>query len=263
VSPADPRSAGTVIFDLDTTLVLDMDHALDSFRVAAAEVAPRDPEVLADAAIGAARDLWRSSEHVALGKSLGIASWEVLWADFDGCHPSLEPMRTWAPEFRLRVWEQALTACGSEPTEPGAAARAFVAAQRRPHPLVPGGVEALRAVAAAGRTVAILTNGPPDIQRHKLSQLDCDELLAAVVISGELGIGKPAPEAFAHVLDLAGAEPADSVMVGDSWNRDVEGARDLGMAAVWLSFGRPEPRPDWDGVTVVPESERLVSILGC
>lgn len=252
-----------MVFDLDTTLVFDMAHAQAAFAAAASTVAPDDPTPLATAAVEAARDIWRASDHVLLGKRLGIASWEVLWADFDRCHPSLEPLRAWAPEFRRGVWERALLTAGHQDHDPDDVSRAFVEAQRRPHPLVPGGLEALEAVAATGRTVGLLTNGPPDIQRHKLAGLGCEHLLAAVCISGEMGVGKPDRQAFSRTLEACGASPASAVMVGDSWNRDVEGASRYGMAAVWLSFGRALPDTAIPGVTVVAESTRLAEALGC
>lgn len=260
---ADARTATTVIFDLDTTLVLDMEHAHAAFVETARSVAPDDPTPLADRVVDAARDLWRASEHVAEGKRLGIASWEILWADFGKAHPCLDPMKAWAPDFRRRVWETALRQGGYEGVDPSEVAQRFVDLQRLPHPLVPGGIEALRAVSSAGRQVAILTNGPPDIQRHKLAQLQCDELLAAVVISGEVGVGKPDPAIFELTLARVGATATDAVMVGDSWNRDVEGACRSGLAAVWLSFGRPVPDASPGEVTVVDNSERLSEALGC
>ncbi len=263
MSPADPRLAGTVIFDLDTTLVLDMDHARAAFSEAALLGNPEDPEPLAEAAIGAARDLWRASPHLSEGKRLGIASWEVLWADFAGAHECLDAMRKWAPQFRHQVWARAIDQVGLQGNDADSLARAFVEAQRLPHPLVPGGVEALRAVAASGRQVGILTNGPPDIQRYKLAQLEIDALVSAVVVSGEVGIGKPDPDVFAFALDALGAKAEETVMVGDSWNRDVEGARASGLAAVWLSFSRPVPDPTLEGIVVVDDTERLGEALGC
>jgi putative hydrolase of the HAD superfamily len=45
------------------------------------------------------------------------------------------------------------------------------------------------------------------------------------------------------VLDQLGADPGDATMVGDSWERDVVGARRVGMRAVWIANGRPSPEP--------------------
>ena len=54
-------------------------------------------------------------------------------------------------------------------------------------------------------------------------------------------MGKPEPAVFVGLLDGLGADPAESVMVGDSWERDVLGGLGAGMAAVWIADGRPVP----------------------
>ncbi|MCI4362579.1 MAG: HAD-IA family hydrolase, partial [Thermoplasmata archaeon] len=68
------------------------------------------------------------------------------------------------------------------------------------------------------------------------------------------GVEKPDPEIFRRALDLAGAEAADAVMVGDNWDADVQGALAAGIRPVWLNpTGRPRPR----GVPAVTELRGL------
>lgn len=88
---------------------------------------------------------------------------------------------------------------------------------------------------------AFSTNGPPDIQRLKLSRSGLAECFDQVVISGETGIGKPDPRVFLLAAERLGTAAADTIMVGDSWERDVVGAARAGMRAVWLSGGRVPP----------------------
>ncbi len=109
--------------------------------------------------------------------------------------------------------------------------------------MLPGAAELVRRLAAAV-PVVLVTNGPPDIQRLKIEQTGVAPYLTAVVISGELGIGKPDPAIFAHALELVDTSPAHAVMVGDSWERDVTGALSAGMRAVWISHGRAAPSSD-------------------
>ena len=56
-----------------------------------------------------------------------------------------------------------------------------------------------------------------------------------------LGVGKPDPSVFLGLLDGLGGDPSASVMVGDSWERDVLGGLHAGMSAVWIADGRPVP----------------------
>ena len=125
----------------------------------------------------------------------------------------------------------------------------YIEGQRAGHPVLPGAVELVRRLAEMV-PVAIVTNGPPDIQRLKIDQTGIAPYLSAVVISGELGIGKPDPAVFGHALELVGAPSRRAVMVGDSWERDVTGALAAGMRAVWISHGRKAPQ-SLAGVKVV------------
>jgi putative hydrolase of the HAD superfamily len=56
----------------------------------------------------------------------------------------------------------------------------------------------------------------------------------AWVSSGSHGKVKPSPLIFAAALELLGVAAEDSVMVGDSLEDDVEGARACGMRAILL-----------------------------
>jgi putative hydrolase of the HAD superfamily len=176
---------------------------------------------------------------------LGIASWEGLRATFEGCHDSLAGLADWAPVYREAAWADALVALGADPAQSQKVVRRYIDTQRRGHPLIPGVMEAVRCVARTLRT-GVLTNGPPDIQRLKLSQTGLDAVLEAVVISGEIGFGKPDAAAFSLILDQLGTRATDTVMIGDSSERDIRGSLNIGMRAVWVSHGRrpPEQRDD-------------------
>jgi epoxide hydrolase-like predicted phosphatase len=58
-----------------------------------------------------------------------------------------------------------------------------------------------------------------------------DEMFDAIVISGEVGMRKPEPEIFGHVLDLLGVSAADTVFV-DDLAHNVEAAESLGLVGV-------------------------------
>ncbi len=58
-----------------------------------------------------------------------------------------------------------------------------------------------------------------------------DEMFDAIVISGEVGMRKPEPEIFAHVLDLLGVAAGDAVFV-DDLEHNVSAAQALGLVGV-------------------------------
>lgn len=54
-------------------------------------------------------------------------------------------------------------------------------------------------------------------------------------ISANLGLAKPDPQIFQYAQKTLGLFPGDLVMVGDTWNDDVEGALAAGWSVIWLN----------------------------
>jgi putative hydrolase of the HAD superfamily len=98
----------------------------------------------------------------------------------------------------------------------------------------PGALEALVKIQAAGGRMALLTNGDAALQRAKINRNRLDRYFTAILIEGETGWGKPAPEAYQAALASLAAEPADVWMVGDDPAFDITPARALGMHAAWI-----------------------------
>jgi HAD superfamily hydrolase (TIGR01549 family) len=85
-------------------------------------------------------------------------------------------------------------------------------------------------------------------------RLDVDAALSSRVH----GKVKPDPSIFRAVLERLGVEPGDAVMVGDSVEDDIEGARALGMRAFLLD--RRDRFSEVDGR--LPDLRALPSALG-
>jgi len=100
--------------------------------------------------------------------------------------------------------------------------------------------------ALAGRyRLGIIANQPSSVK----DALGRDGLAGSFEVWGvseDVGLEKPDPALFAHVLREAGVEPARSVMVGDRLDYDVRPARTAGMRAVWVLRGEApdDPTPE-------------------
>ncbi|MHB8431436.1 MAG: HAD family hydrolase [Acidimicrobiales bacterium] len=234
-------TVSAIIFDLDDTLIVEQDYAMASLREALSVFPDVVPVEVQDIALEAIRQVWRQGEDHPLCHQVGIASWEGLWATFEGNHPSLDGLLKWASTYRDEAWSAVAERLNvSDARLPGAASERFQQAQRRGHPVVDGASATLELLAPHYR-MGLLTNGPSDLQRLKVAQAGLSARFDAVVISGEVAVGKPNEAVFAEVLQQLDARPEDSVMVGDSWERDIIGATNAGMAAFWLATGRPTP----------------------
>ena len=62
-------------------------------------------------------------------------------------------------------------------------------------------------------------------------------------ISDELGIEKPHPEMFLSVVQRAGSIPAATLMVGNNYRADIEGAHACGLTTVWGCWNERYPAP--------------------
>lgn len=112
----------------------------------------------------------------------------------------------------------------------------------------PDAVPAVRRALEAGRAVGILTNGDAVDQARKVEATGLGGLGVPLLASSSLGAAKPDPQCFATACDLLGVGVDDAVLVGDSLENDVEGARAAGMAQVLLD--RHGRRPGHVGLRV-------------
>jgi putative hydrolase of the HAD superfamily len=101
-------------------------------------------------------------------------------------------------------------------------------------PRVVAAVEGLR---ARGLGLAIVTNGSSANQRAKLARSGVAHLVDAVIVSGEVGVSKPAPEVYALALAALKADPGDALFVGDDPVRDIAGPARVGLRTCWVSHG--------------------------
>ncbi len=101
----------------------------------------------------------------------------------------------------------------------------------------------------ASLRLALVSNGIRDLTQFVAHhRLDVD----VIVDSRSHGRVKPHPTIFQAALERLDVEPADAVMVGDSLEEDVEGARALGMRAILID--RDDRHPEVE--------ERLLDLYG-
>ena len=106
------------------------------------------------------------------------------------------------------------------------------------------GAAALLAAVRSRARVGIVSNNLLQEQREKLEHIGLAPNVDVLIVSEDAGISKPDPGIFNIALDALGAQPAEAVMVGDSWSADVIGARAAGIRAVWFNPDRlPAPEP--------------------
>ncbi len=126
--------------------------------------------------------------------------------------------------------------------------------------LRPGCLAFLQSV---GLPIAIVTDLTARIQFDKIAHLEIATYLQAIVTSEESGHEKPHPRIFelaAQKLDL----PLTALcMIGDSFERDIEGARKLGLDCYWLNTeaGNIQTIADMGSVTIFDDFLQLLELV--
>jgi HAD superfamily hydrolase (TIGR01549 family) len=225
-----------VLIDLDDTL---FDHAFSS-RAGLTAVCAEEPML---AALPFERV---AADHAEV---LELMHLEVLAGRMD-----LEAAR--AERFR-----RLLSGYGCSADAAAAAAR-YRASYLTARQALPGALALLGRLRGAA-LVAIVTNNAQTEQEEKLAHLGMSHLVDALVASERAGIAKPDPAIFRAALRELGSDPADAVMLGDSWSADVVGARAAGIRAIWLNrHGRPCPDPTMaHEIKALEPVEQLVALL--
>lgn len=88
-----------------------------------------------------------------------------------------------------------------------------------------------------GIKTAIVTNITPDrldSQRAKIKALGLEEIMDAIIMSGEIGIHKPDRRIYEYAAEALGVSPSECVFVGDDPTSDIKGAVGADMDAVWI-----------------------------
>jgi putative hydrolase of the HAD superfamily len=200
-----------IFFDLDDTLVDDTVSLEQCAEQAARELASDrgvSPVDLADAYVDCAVDFWTQ---------LGPGSPKPASG-------AIRPM----------MWQCALQRYGvDDATLSGKLAHRFDELRVERVEFFPDALPVLNSLRGHYR-MAIITNGFAETHELKIARLELERFFDRVILAGELQMAKPDPAVFVHAMELLEVTPDISLMVGDRYDRDIEGAHAAGMRAVWI-----------------------------
>ncbi len=100
----------------------------------------------------------------------------------------------------------------------------------------------LRELVERGHRLAIITNMSADVQFRKLHALGIDQFFQAVITSEEVGHEKPHPHIYLHALHRMNASSRDAVMIGDSYEHDIEPAEFMGIRSFLINIENNQSR---------------------
>jgi putative hydrolase of the HAD superfamily len=257
-------STKAVLFDLDDTLVIEKASAEEAL-LAACSIAHEkygiNPEKLSETVQQKARELSEDCPARAYCVSIGLGTREGLWARFEGDNPNLKILRNWAPAFRRRAWTEALAEFGTKDNHLAEQLSETFQTERRSRNIAYPDAEPVLKKLQERYKLAIVSNGPTDLQMEKLEGSGLAGYFDAVVIAGQIGIAKPDTRIFEAVLEKLELKAEQAIMVGNRLATDIGGAQQAGIKAIRLNRDKKEgdniAKPDYE----ISNLNELYSIL--
>jgi HAD superfamily hydrolase (TIGR01662 family) len=120
--------------------------------------------------------------------------------------------------------------------------------------------EVLRELHGSGLKIGLITNSHRCLASFQ-SHFALEGLFSVALSSLDHGYMKPHPSIFESALQAVGAQPAEAVMVGDSFSHDVEGARRLGMRGVLVARSGEAAAAYPPDVAVIQSLRQLPALL--
>ena len=206
-----------MLIDMDDTILSAYGRPDIAWNIIATEFAgelgPLSPQQVAAAILDSARTFWAAAE----------AEWRLKLAE--------------ARHEVVKGGFSRLAAAGQTALPTDLAIRIadrFTAYREEQMFVFPGAHDAIDALKAHGVKLALVTNGAAGIQRAKVERFALTHRFDHIQIEGEHGFGKPDERAYRHAMQALGVTAADTWMVGDNLEWEVEVPQRLGIYAIWI-----------------------------
>jgi len=236
-----------VLFDLDDTLMVEFESAMQTFLEVAKYASPIigvQPEIIVEKARENSRKEWYGLPTIEYCLRIGISSWEGLWANFGGDHPELMKLKEMASSYRRNSWLNTLREFdANDPDLAAELADQFYTKRREKKVQIPFARQIVETLHKSYR-LGIITNGAPDLQSEKIQNSGFERYFEHIIISGEVDIAKPNPLIFNIALEKFDICACETVMVGDSISKDIVGAISVGIQPIFFNPNGKDVPPD-------------------
>lgn len=107
----------------------------------------------------------------------------------------------------------------------------------------------------------ILSNGFRELQSLKMQASGIDAYFKKIILSEDIGIMKPYPEIFHFALSATQSELRESIMIGDSFENDIKGAKGVGMEQVYYTMGRKYNTLAFQPTHIIEDLRELMQVF--
>ncbi len=183
--------------------------------------------------------------------------------NFMAAQNATAPLRTMSPAergaFFARYEQIILRHAGAEVDEAVASAVwETVRRQKYGLALFADVIPVLRELRQSGRTIGVVSN-MAESGDAVAARVGLTDHVDFVVTSQDAGANKPHPPIFLEALARAAADAEETVLVGDSLEADIDGARGVGIKTVFMD--RDGHYPDYSGGPRITAMNQLMRVI--
>ena len=109
--------------------------------------------------------------------------------------------------------------------------------------------------------LAVISDAPRLGAWLRLCHLELQHMFDPVITFEDTGYHKPSPHPFAKALDIMGMGPDEVLMIGDWPERDMVGAKGLGMKTVFAKYGDTKNTVESGADFDIDDISEIVQIL--
>ena len=106
----------------------------------------------------------------------------------------------------------------------------------------------------------IISNGFREVQYKKIENAGLSSYFDQIILSEDAGVNKPNPLIFDLALKQAEAKREETLMIGDSWEADIQGAYNAKIDQLWFNPNKISTK-QFDPTYMVESLLEITSIL--
>lgn len=138
----------------------------------------------------------------------------------------------------------------------------FLACTSTKTTLLPGAIEVLSYLHRYYR-IYILSNGFREVQAAKIERSGLSPYIDRIILSEDAACNKPHRAIFQYAFSTTNSRSSESLMIGDSWAADIEGAHNASIPSIWVNPSEaaipPESRAQ--PIHIIKDLRELLSLL--
>ena len=127
--------------------------------------------------------------------------------------------------------------------------------------LFPETLPIIRKLKKTNLHVGIISDIDNDFQEFQFKVFGINEIFGSITTSEEVQSYKPEPKIFQVALNKARCQGEESIIIGDSYKKDIIGGKNMGMTTIWINKFQPDNTDTEKADFVVKDLKEISPIM--